>query len=63
MTRNDIPDADGNMVTTFRVTMTPEEYKQYLAVKKAIGLKAHAEVVRYLINNYYRTVLQNRKGG
>lgn len=51
------------MVTTFRVTMSPEEYQQYIAVKKAIGLKAHAEVVRYLINNYYRTVLQNRKGG
>lgn len=42
----------GSVVKSFRVTMTDEESEVYMRIKKELGLRADAEVLRYLINYY-----------
>lgn len=48
-------------VKSFRVTMTDEETQVFQQIKKRLGLRADAEVIRYLINYYYQRELPEKK--
>jgi len=42
--------------------MSDEEYQIYTAIKDSLGLRADAEVLRYLMNYYSKRELQDEKG-
>lgn len=48
-------------VKSFRVTMTDEETQVFQQIKKRLGLRADAEVIRYLINYYYQREFTEKK--
>lgn len=48
-------------VKSFRVTMTDEETRVFQQIKKRLGLRADAEVIRYLINYYYQREFPEKK--
>ena len=50
-------------VKSFRVTMTDEETQVFQQIKKRLGLRADAEVIRYLIYYYYQREFQQEKKG
>lgn len=50
-----------NVVKSFRVTMTDEEARIYQRIKKSLGLRADAEVLRYLINYYNKREFQQEQ--
>lgn len=43
-----------SVVKSFRVTMEDEEYETFLKIKKDLGLRADAEVLRHLIRYYHK---------
>ncbi len=47
-------------IKNFRVTMTPEEWKHYQILKKELGLQADAEVVRFLLNKFYKSEINGQ---
>ena len=48
-------------VKSFRVTMNDEEAQIFSQIKKHLGLRADAEVIRYLMNYYYQREFQHEK--
>lgn len=40
------------------VRLKPEQYKIFEAIKKFLGLSNDAEVIRYLITDFYKTKLE-----
>jgi len=48
-------------VKSFRVTMNDEEAQIFSRIKKHLGLRADAEVIRYLMNYYYQREFQHEK--
>lgn len=50
-----------NIIKSFRVTMTAEEYQVFTAIKDRLGLRADAEVLRYLINYYSQRELPKER--
>jgi len=50
------------MVKSFRVTMSEDEFQIFTQIKDSLGLRADAEVLRYLMNYYNkREIQQNNK--
>lgn len=49
------------VVKSFRVTMSDEEFQIFTAIKKSLGLRADAEVFRYLMNYYNKRELHQKK--
>lgn len=43
-----------SIVKSFRVTMEDEEFETFQRIKKELGLRADAEVLRYLIRYYHK---------
>lgn len=41
-----------------KISMDSEEYERFLKIKKELGLKSDVEVIRYLINYFYKKEIQ-----
>ncbi|ADB57892.1 hypothetical protein [Archaeoglobus profundus] len=49
------------VVKSFKVTMDKEMYEKYEFIKEYLGIRADAEVIRVLINKFYKDIIKNEK--
>ena len=52
---------DDTIIKSFRVTMDKELMRRYEYIKEYLGVRADAEVLRILINKFYKDIAERHK--